>query len=577
MGITKAKFKGHRCFVEEWAGFDEIKPINVIIGRNNTGKSHLLDLVTSLCDKSLNTTWQYFFSGKLATGDLQNIFRMDEWQTELGGNSWADHGSLLVGKTLEWELIAGEVQNLRTVPATAIHSRFGSDSTQQRIARLKIVAARARHVLTGKSVRHLAADRDIRPEAADLGLNLGRDGQGATNIIRRNILSSKFSREIIQIDLLRDLNEIFGPDGHFSEIQVRVHDESHGVANANGLWEVFLGQESKGLVPLTNSGSGLKTVILVLLNLLAMPQIEGAKKSNFVFLFEELENNLHPALTRRLFKYLENYAKKNDSTIFLTTHSSSALDVFGVSPSAQIIHVTHDGKSARANIVNAHFDKLGVVTELGARPSDLLQANGIIWVEGPSDCIYLKCWIELFTDGELREGRDFICAFYGGALLARTQIEDPSKAEEEFVNLVSINSNVAVICDGDRTSKVGKGSQLKPRVRKIQEDVGKFSKAYLWITTPKEIESYIPGSIFCQAFGKASVPDPGQFELMFPSASEKKRGQSFVEKHLSGSTFDKVEAASILAPLMTKEALEKRFDWHERMEGLVQRIRAWNA
>ena len=38
-------FKGYSCFKKDWAGFDEIKPINVIIGRNNSGKSHLLDLV----------------------------------------------------------------------------------------------------------------------------------------------------------------------------------------------------------------------------------------------------------------------------------------------------------------------------------------------------------------------------------------------------------------------------------------------------------------------------------------------------------------------------------------------------
>ena len=46
-------FKGHSCFKNNWAGFDEIKPINVIIGRNNSGKSHLLDLVEALCDGKL--------------------------------------------------------------------------------------------------------------------------------------------------------------------------------------------------------------------------------------------------------------------------------------------------------------------------------------------------------------------------------------------------------------------------------------------------------------------------------------------------------------------------------------------
>ena len=47
-------FKGHTCFKKEWSGFDVIKPINVIIGRNNSGKSHLLDLVEVMCSGQLD-------------------------------------------------------------------------------------------------------------------------------------------------------------------------------------------------------------------------------------------------------------------------------------------------------------------------------------------------------------------------------------------------------------------------------------------------------------------------------------------------------------------------------------------
>ena len=37
MNIDSIYFKGYSCFKNEWAGFDTIKPINVIIGRNNSG------------------------------------------------------------------------------------------------------------------------------------------------------------------------------------------------------------------------------------------------------------------------------------------------------------------------------------------------------------------------------------------------------------------------------------------------------------------------------------------------------------------------------------------------------------
>src|SRR5207248_5587868 len=132
----------------------------------------------------------------------------------------------------------------------------------------------------------------------------------------------------------------------------------------------------------------------------------------------------------------------------------------------------------------------GVISELGAKPSDLLQANGIIWVEGPSDCIYLNRWLDVYTDGELQEGRDYLCAFYGGSLLARTQFQSPEAAESELVNLFRVNPNIVVICDSDRTRL---GSRVKDRVRRIRAEVLNIPGAHIWVTEAREIENYLPG------------------------------------------------------------------------------------
>src|SRR5690606_34664857 len=128
--------------------------------------------------------------------------------------------------------------------------------------------------------------RDIVPERASLGSeSLGRNGEGATNLIQSYITRADRDRDLIQKLLLSALNEVFGEDATFTEIQAR--------RVANDEWEVFLGEEHKGLVPLSSSGSGLKTIILVLLNLLVIPA-KSKKDQKFIFAFEELENNLHP-------------------------------------------------------------------------------------------------------------------------------------------------------------------------------------------------------------------------------------------------------------------------------------------
>ena len=565
-------FKGHLCFQKEWVGFDTIKPINVIIGRNNSGKSHLLDLVEALSQGELGGRgWQYRCRGVLDEASLKRGFPENRSGGELGGNHWQEHGRYFVGAEITWEIGANGTANVNSYEGLPFKFPHGDRSTGARLLALQeVVGQPPTHQLNGKVFRRLLADRDIETEFPDKKLKLGPDGSGASNIMRRFIVSSEFPRELIQNELRNGLNDIFGNDGQFSVIHVKHQDDEAG--GPQGHWEVYLGEEKKGLIPLSKSGSGLKTVLLVLLNLLVVPKIENREKSQFVFAFEELENNLHPALLRRLFQYLEEYVLAEGATIFLTTHSSTALDLFGVSKNAQIIHVTHDGETARTTTVSAHFDRLGVVSELGAKPSDLLQANGIVWVEGPSDRIYLNRWIQLYSKGTLREGRDYQCAFYGGALLARVEFQSAEEETEELVNLFRVNPNIVVMCDGDRDSE---DAHLKGRVLRIRMEVENIPGAHIWITEAREIENYLPGPVLEQVSGLPSLPDPAQYESFFPrtEASDK----SYLEANMNRKHCDKMRLATQSAPHMTKDIMAGRFDWEDQMRIIVDRITSWNT
>ena len=420
MNIGSIYFKGYSCFKKDWAGFGPIKPINVIIGRNNSGKSHLLDLVEALCDAELSHhEWQNQCHGVLDEESLKKVF--PERRRDTSQNSNADlvfsDVQPLAGKKVIWEVALGrslasksgydlQVSSLRfpafsseqssSIPLAvdevlknATHQfSYSPEQLNKVFSGVDAILRDATHLFSKKSFRRLLADRDIGTEQKNTDMKLGRDGQGATNIIRGFITSDRLPRELIEDDLLDELKLIFGSDGQFLDIGIQELDSRRDETEND--WEVYLREEKKGWIPLSKSGSGLKTVILVLLNLLVVPKIENAEKSQFMFAFEELENNLHPALLRRLFQYLEDYAVNENATIFLTTHSSIALDLFGVSDNAQITHVSHDGESARTTTVSTHFGHLNIISELGARPSDLLQANGLIWVEGPSDRIYLN-------------------------------------------------------------------------------------------------------------------------------------------------------------------------------------------
>ena len=577
MNIDSIHFKGHLCFQKEWAGFDTIKPINVIIGRNNSGKSHLLDLVEALCskDKINNQNWQYRCSGVLDEESLRSKFLENHMDGALGGNNhWQEHGRYFIDIPITWEVDAnGDISNEVFPQDFNLDSPHGENSTNARLLHIRQVLQNVTHQFNEHSCRRLLAERDIKTEPQDVNLTLGPDGNGASNIIRRFILSAnpQFPGEVIKQELLNALNFIFGNDGEFSEIAVQVHDDGES-EGTNGYWEIYLGENKKGLIPLSKSGSGLKTILLVLLNLLVVPKIENKNKSEFVFAFEELENNLHPALLRQLFQYIEDYAINEKAHIFLTTHSSTALDFFGVSKNAQIIHVVHDGESALVTPVSAHFDLLRVASGLGAKPSDLLQANGIVWVEGPSDRIYLNRWIDLYSKGCLQEGRDYQCAFYGGSLLARTQFKSPEEAKTDLVNLLWVNPNIIVVCDGDRVSK---DSEIKGRVKRIETEVQKIPDAHIWITDAKEIENYIPGSVLEETLELSGLRDPEQYENFFPR--KKACSESYIEANLNRRNVDKVDLAMSSVQYMEKGIMAKRFDWEEQIKKIVARIESWNS
>lgn len=569
------EFKGKSCFAKHWVGVDPVKPINVIIGRNNSGKSQLLNLVETMCDDEIQAAeWSLQCHTKLDETTLRSMFSESYSGGDLGGNHWIDHGRHLIDRTIVWKLGIDEMQKLKITDETEEDLRTKNRIKQARISRINANANATFHrKLHGRIFRRLVADRDIRVELPDNTTELESDGTGATNLIRKLIVSSndEFPHELIQVELLGSLNKIFKQDARFTDIQVKLHDDEQD-SKRKDHWEIYLGEDKKRLVSLSNSGSGLKTVILVLLNLLAIPRILRQEKSKFVFAFEELENNLHPSLLRNLLQFIETYTRTEEAIVFLTTHSSTTLDVFGISDRTNITHVIHDGEAAITKSVDAHLDRVNVISKLGCRASDLLQSNGIIWVEGPSDRIYLNRWIQIFSGGSLQEGRHYQCVFYGGSLLARTQFRAIEDSDPELANLFQANPNIVVICDGDRSSK---GSHIKARVRRIRDEVRRIPGAHIWITDAREIENYLPSSVLGKVFGRRCASSPERYEKFFPRKGS--RGISFIQTKLGGVTIDKMDLAISAVEYMEKDEMETRFEWKRQMTTIVNRVNAWNS
>lgn len=547
---TEFHLTKYKSFGATGVKLTSIKPVNVIIGRNNIGKSALLHALDFLCKDGQNKPEMgasIEITQAISEGSLKQVFQTNTSGGDLGGRHWDDHGAKFVNAQVTWKEIGlNQIEFLRiNMPASDAELRHISS------ARYGINLRHFKHV-------KLDADRDITPEGIDNELSLSSDGVGATNIIHKYLQHVGFDRSLIQKTLLVALNNIFSPDIIFDEITTRFHE-------TNNRWEIFLGEASKGPVALSASGSGLKTVILTLLNLLIRPNFEKTSIAHYIFSLEELENNLHPALQRNLFAYIEDFATRNGCHFFLTTHSNVAIDIFGNSEQSQIVHVVKGEDGVIGTAYTGDSVGHGVLDDLGVRASDLLQANGLIWVEGPSDRVFLKKWISLWSDGELNEGRHYQFVFYGGSVLANINAELSEHETKDAISAFQINRNFIFVCDSDRKSPSG---SLKPRVAKLIQDVAS-TRALVWATRCKEIENYIPKESFDQAHEKQGLPNIGEYEPIqdYLRCNKISRAKAYTDKHSKAYAY---------ADVMTKENLSFRPELEEQLTAIVAKIRAWN-
>nr|WP_302184344.1 AAA family ATPase [Pseudomonas donghuensis] len=468
---------------------------------------------------------------------------------DLNGNHWADNGESLVGAKVVWKENGGSVEVLDA-------ARHGRELIAGEKTRLANVVAAVK--IPYQHVR-LDADRDLVKEPHGNDLNLKSNGVGATNIIQNYINRSDLNRGLIQVKLLTALNDIFTPDASFTEVVVQFHQ------NANQ-WEVYLGEEGKGLVPLSASGSGLKTIILALLNLLVRPDFEHKEIESYVFSFEELENNLHPSLQRNLFSFLLGYARANNCHIFLTTHSQVAIDYFYNEPDAQILHVKKNDNEVSGVLLDNLSHGYSVLDDLGAKASDILQANGIIWVEGPSDRIYLNKLIEVWGRGAYKEGHHYQYIYYGGSVLAHVNAKTDEAELGEAVSAIKINRNFIFVCDSDRRTKTGK---LKNRVTELLASVS-VGRGHVWVTRCKEIENYIPKESFEQVHGVGGLPQIGEYDYIqdYLKAHKLSKASEFTNKH---------HWAVKYCEFFSKENLSFRLELDEEMPKIIETLMVWNS
>lgn len=263
-------------------------------------------------------------------------------------------------------------------------------------------------------------------------------------------------------------------------------------------------------LPLENLGTGIAQVVM----LAASASVEA----NTVVCMEEPEVHLHPLLQRKLLRYLKD---ETNNQYIIATHSAHLLD----SSVASVFHATFTEAGTEIKFAGNPYELSTVCYDLGYRPSDLLQTNFAVWVEGPSDRIYIEHWLRL-VNPNLREGIDYTIMFYGGRLLSHLSPDDPDV--HDFISLRRLNRHLAILIDSDKAKQSSKINATKRRIVDAMKDPG-----MVWVTQGRNIENYVPPALLThaleQVYTKPLVPNVDKWSDALRPAGDVKGGPDKVK------------------------------------------------
>ena len=416
MQISTCQLNNYKSFKAS----DELKftpGFNVIVGRNNVGKSALIEALSarlsSIPHRSLDTVKKADSPiNPQSTATLTFVVEPEECVSILakaGEFHIPNIGNQTVQQTADQFLnyvthqipfrctfANGNIPNAELVgfgngygkTNTNIKFRYDLNADQFELTNNQLVGVGnertfAHHLATGLRDRIYVFHAER--------LNVGQCRIGTNAVLHPNAQNLAEVLQLLQSNVARfarfnkDLSTVF-PE--IQQITVRPVDKE----NVRILvWSVDPNTEREDLaVPLTDCGTGIGQVLAVL-------YVVTNSDSPRTIIIDEPQSFLHPGAIRKLFDIFKRYPQHQ---FIISTHSPAA--VTAANPKTLIL-LRREGNESKSEVLNVNEtgELRFFLSEIGARLSDVFGADNILWVEGRTEEVCFRLIVEQVLKQEL--------------------------------------------------------------------------------------------------------------------------------------------------------------------------------
>ncbi len=569
---TSIKVRNDKLFHDHALELSDFKRINVFVGPNSQGKSLALEtLIRIIKSNPLLTALEYsqealksnsglYFVGDAPMQPAAN--RLDQafptlFQPQKQLSITID---LPFGGTLHLGSLTQTPKGFKRIyfgnPESDTVASMTVDSLEELTTYQNLNFEHLEKILP--RIVQLSATRSIQPEprvSSGAQPTLQADGTHATQILEL-CLTTNQSESLYHEDLVR--NQLLPPLQELTQGILPIIDlKPYRCQNNPDLVEINLILQDQQAVPLSQAGSGIKHLLLILMSLYLVPALSSKKVEECLFALEEIENGLHPTLQKRLAEHLNHFSEQHQVGILLTTHAAEIIDGLTAHNQEELTITEFCYPSSSSFSYSSLVQHQAQLTNQGLSLSSLIFSPVTIYVPSNIEARIIEHWLQCYCqtqetsyENNLHYRYQNYCDSYGLFLEPSLEfLADHNKSFWVFPQEVLTN----------------------PSLKSIKSQLKKEQRA--WLSHGLTLFHDIPPAIISQAYSNESPPQKPKpnVDIFSPKSSYlKKCSQNQIDGRVSRHTL-----LQQISPYLTPTLLESSLP-QKQLACLYQHLKRWN-